>query len=315
MSKDKILVTGARGQIGTALVEKLRQIYGENAVLATDLKPEKTDDWYATLDVTDKDRLNELVTTHQITQIYHLAAILSAAGEKNPLLTWRINMEGSLNVLEIGREKKLDKIYIPSSIAVFGDRTPDHTPQHTILNPGTVYGISKVAGELWGEYYFQRYGLDVRALRYPGIISYETLPGGGTTDYAVDIFYKAVAGEHFTCFLKNDTSLPMMYMADALRATTELMESPLDQVRYHGGYNVCAMSFNPEELAAAIRKYIPEFTMSYEIDPVKQHIAETWSDSIDDSLARQHWGWKEAYDLDAMTKDMIANLRKKLVRA
>ena len=312
MRKDKILVTGAGGQLGTALVAALRQMYGAASVIATDLKMVE-DPYFETLDVTDGHRMEELVRKHQITQIYHLAAILSAMGERKPRFTWDINMNGLLNVLEVGRVAGLSKIYFPSSIAIYGENTPvDHTPQQTIFDPTTIYGISKLAGELWADYYFKRYGLDVRSLRYPGLISYETLPGGGTTDYAVDIFYKAIEEGRFACFLEEDTRLPMMYMPDAIRATLELMDAPLENISIHSSYNLSGMSFTPNEIYQEIKRHLPHFEMSYEIDPLRQKIANSWSDTIDDSMARRDWGWKEAYDLESMTKDMLVKLKEKL---
>lgn len=311
MKKDKILVTGAGGQLGTVLIKVLRNIFGEEQVIASDLKA-MDDPYFEVLNVTDGDRMAEIVRRHGITQIYHLAAILSATGELKPRFTWDVNMNGILNVLEVARTFNLDKVYSPSSIAVYGKNTPiDNTPQYTVLDPSTVYGISKLAGELWSDYYFNRYGLDVRSLRYPGLISYEAPPGGGTTDYAVDIFYKAVQGEVFECILEADTRLPMMYMPDAIRATLELMEAPLEQVSIHSSYNINAMSFTPAEIAAEIRKHLPDFKMDYKIDELRQKIANSWSDTIDDSFARNDWGWKEAYNLEAMTKDMLENVGAK----
>lgn len=312
MKKEKILVTGAGGQLGTVLVGVLRNIWGASNVLATDLRP-ISDDYFEVLNVADGERMAELVQKHNITQIYHLAAILSAVGELKPRFTWDVNMSGFLNVLEIGRTFGLSKIYAPSSIAVYGPNTPtDNTPQQTIFDPTTVYGISKLAGELWADYYFKRYGLDVRSLRYPGLIGYESMPGGGTTDYAVDIFYKAIQDNHFECFLGPDTRLPMMYMPDAIRATLELMEAPLANISVHSSYNISAMNFTPTEIAQAIRAHLPDFQIDYKIDDLRQKIANSWSDTIDDSTARQDWNWKEAYNLQEMTADMIKNVGKKL---
>jgi nucleoside-diphosphate-sugar epimerase len=259
----------------------------------------------------DRKRLFELVDNEGITQIYHLAAILSASGEANPLRTWDINMDGLFNVLEVARERKINKVFFPSSIAVFGKDTPAiNTPQHTILNPTTVYGMSKVAGEHWAQYYHLKYGLDIRLLRYPGIIGYQSDPGGGTTDYAVDIFHKAVLGENYTCFLKDDTALPMIYMEDAIRATVELMEAPAAKVKLRTGYNLSGMSFTPKEVTAAIQQHYPTFEVTYEPD-FRQQIAESWPQSIDDSVARAGWGWQPSFDLEKMTEDMILNLKKK----
>lgn len=309
--KDRILITGAGGQIGTVLTEALRNAYGADNVLATDLKPiSGSAGPVALLDVLDAQALAALVEEWNITQIYHLAAILSATGEKNPMWAWNINMGGLFNVLEVGREKELDKIYYPSSIAVFGrEAAREETPQYEVLIPETVYGISKVAGENWANYYFQRYGLDVRSLRYPGIIGYESLPGGGTTDYAVDIYHHAARGETFTCFLKADTRLPMLYMPDAVRATLELMEAPAHRISVRTSYNLAGMTFSPQEIAASIRHQIPEFEIRYEPD-FRQAIAESWPESIDDIAAQQDWNWAPKFDLNTMTNDMLAHLKK-----
>lgn len=313
MRKDKILVTGAGGQIGTVLVKTLRDQLGESQVIASDIK-ELDDPNFVQLNVTNAQQMNELVKNKAITQVYHLASILSATGELKPRFTWDVNMMGLLNVLEAARIFGLDKVYAPSSIAVYGSKTPiENTPQDTVLNPSTVYGITKVAGEMWSDYYFQRYGVDVRSLRYPGLISYEAMPGGGTTDYAVDIFYKAVQDGTFTCFLEEDTQLPMMYMPDAIRATLELMEAPKDNISIRTSYNLGAMSFTPKELATEIQKHLPDFQMYYKVDALRQQIANSWSNTIDDSTARNDWNWKEAYDLSKMTKDMIVNIQKKLL--
>lgn len=311
MSKEVILVIGAGGQIGTVLSEALREVYGIANVITSDIHPPRSSviGYFEKLDVLDGKRLNEIVKKYNVTQIYHLAALLSATGEKNPQLAWKVNMDGLMNVLEIAREHKLKKIFHPSSIAVFGGHTPKQdTPQATVLEPETIYGITKKAGEDLGNYYFQKYGVDVRGIRYPGLISYQSLPGGGTTDYAVDIFHKAVAGESFECFLKAETRLPMMYMPDAIRATLELMDAPVENLSHHYAYNLHAMSFSPEEIAAEIQKHIPEFKISYKPD-FRQQIADSWVDNIDDSVARKDWGWNHKYDLAAMTEDMIVNLR------
>jgi threonine 3-dehydrogenase len=312
MKKDKILVIGACGQIGTVLCESLRQIYGVANVVASDLTTPSTPPigHFERLDVLDGKRLTEIVKKYGITQIYHLAALLSAKGEKNPKLTWDVNMNGLFNVLEVARQEKLTKIYFPSSIAVFGGATPKvNTPQYTVLEPQTMYGITKQAGEQLAAYYFNKFNIDVRSIRYPGLISYESLPGGGTTDYAVDIFHKAINGEAFECFLKEDARLPMMYMPDAVRATIELMEAPLAKLSTHTGYNVTSMSFTPAEIVAEIQKHFPKFQASYKPD-FRQGIAESWVESMDDSLARADWGWKEAFDLAAMTTDMLTNLKR-----
>lgn len=314
MVKDKILVIGASGQIGVELTLALRKIYGGNNVIAADLREEndllKGTGPYISIDVMNKEMLHVLVIRQNITQIYLLAAILSATAEKNPNLAWHLNMQSLLNVLDIAREEKLTKIYWPSSIAVFGPTSPrKDCPQQTIIEPVTVYGISKYAGEFWCNYYFVKYGVDVRSLRYPGLISYKSAPGGGTTDYAVEIFHEALEEKHYDCFLTEDTYLPMMYMPDAIRATVELMEAPKDKITIRTSYNLSGMSFSPGSIAAEIKKHIPEFTMSYKPD-YRQAIADSWPQSIDDSVARNDWGWHEDFDLAAMTEDMLENLKK-----
>lgn len=314
MKKDKILVIGACGQIGVELTLALRKMYGDNNVVASDLREEhellKGSGPYVSLDVMNKEMLHVLVIRHNITQIYLLAAILSATGEKNPLLAWHINMQSLLNVLDIAKEEGLDKIYWPSSIAVFGPNSPkEATPQHTIIEPTTIYGISKFAGERWCEYYNHRYGIDVRSLRYPGLISYKSAPGGGTTDYAVEIYHEALEEGTYKCFLSEDTYLPMMYMPDAIRATIELMEAPGAKIGVRSAYNLSGMSFSPKEISAAIQQHIPDFTISYEPD-YRQEIANSWPQSIDDGLATQQWGWKPQYDLQKMTEDMLKNLKQ-----
>ncbi len=312
MQKDKILVIGASGQIGVELTLALRKIYGNASVVASDLREQNPllegTGPYVSLDVMNKEMLHVQVIRQGITQVYLLAAILSATGEKNPGLAWNLNMQGLLNVLDIAREEKLHKVYWPSSIAVFGPSSPrQNCPQQTIIEPSTVYGISKYAGEFWCNYFNRRFGVDVRSLRYPGLISYKSPPGGGTTDYAIEIFHEALEEKKYTCFLKEDTYLPMMYMPDAIRATIELMEAPASAISIRTSYNISAMSFSPKEIAAAIRGHIPDFRIKYEPD-YRQGIAETWPQSIDDSVARHDWGWKEEYDLPAMTKDMLSNL-------
>lgn len=310
---DKVLVIGASGQLGSELTLSLGDLFGEDNVVASDISspsPSIKHFAYEQLDVMNTKQLGDVVDKHGITQVYHLAAILSAKGEENPQWAWNLNMTGLLNVLELAKEKGLKKIYWPSSIAVFGPTTPvDMTPQHTVMDPNTVYGISKQAGERWCEYYFKKYGVDVRSLRYPGLIGYKSLPGGGTTDYAVDIYHKAIAGETFSCFLSENTSLPMMYMPDAIKATISLMESPAEQVKVRSSYNVSAFSFTPEELAKSIRKFYPEFKMTYAPD-FRQKIADSWPNSIDDSIAREDWGWKPDYSIDQMSKDILENLPK-----
>jgi nucleoside-diphosphate-sugar epimerase len=315
MAKEKILVIGASGQIGVELTMALRRIYGNANVIASDLREPNPlligTGPYVSLDVMNKEMLHVQVIRQNITQIYLLAAILSATGEKNPNLAWNLNMQGLLNVLDIAREEKLHKVYWPSSIAVFGPTSPkDACPQQTVIEPITVYGISKYAGEFWCNYYHNRYGLDVRSLRYPGLISYKSEPGGGTTDYAVEIFHEALEKGAYTSFLKPDTYLPMMYMPDAIRATIELMEAPAEQIRVRTSYNIAGMSFSPQEIGAEVGRHIDGFKMDYAPD-YRQSIADSWPRSIDDSVARNDWGWKHEYDLPAMTADMIANLEIK----
>lgn len=312
MLKEKILVIGASGQIGVELTLALRKIYGNANVVASDLREQNPllvgTGPYVSMDVMNKEMLHVQVIRQGITQIYLLAAILSATGEKNPSLAWHLNMQGLLNVLDIAREEKLHKVYWPSSIAVFGPTSPrKNCPQQTIIEPTTVYGISKYAGEFWCNYFQQRFGVDVRSLRYPGLISYKSPPGGGTTDYAVEIFYEALEEKKYECFLDEDTYLPMMYMPDAIRATIELMEAPVDKISVRTSYNISGMSFSPKEIGAEIKKHIPDFKMSYKPD-YRQAIANSWPQSIDDSVARKDWGWKEEYDLSAMTADMLKNL-------
>lgn len=313
MVREKVLVIGASGQIGVELTLALRKIYGNTNVIASDLREEnellKGTGPYVSLDVMNNEMLHVQVIRQGITQIYLLAAILSATGEKNPGLAWNLNMQSLLNVLNIAREEKLHKIYWPSSIAVFGPTSPkQNCPQRTIIEPTTVYGISKYAGEFWCNYFHQRFSVDVRSLRYPGLISYKSAPGGGTTDYAVEIFHAALEEKKYECFLNENTYLPMMYMPDAIRATIELMEAPADKISVRTSYNIAAMSFSPSEIAAEIQKHVPDFSISYHPD-YRQAIADSWPQSIDDSVARNDWGWKEEYDLAAMTRDMIKNLR------
>jgi nucleoside-diphosphate-sugar epimerase len=315
MLKEKILVIGASGQIGVELTLALRDIYGNSNVIASDLREEnellKGSGPYVSLDVMNKEMLHVQVIRQNITQIYLLAAILSATGEKNPNLAWHLNMQGLLNVLDIAREEQIKKVYWPSSIAVFGPTSPKiNCPQHTIIEPATVYGISKYAGEFWCNYYFNRYGVDVRSIRYPGLISYKSAPGGGTTDYAIEIFHDALDDKHYDCFLKEDTYLPMMYMPDAIRGTIELMEAPAEKISVRHSYNLCSMSFSPQEIAIEIKKSVPDFTIDYKPD-YRQTIADGWPQSIDDSVARTDWGWKEEYDLPRMTEDMLRNIQIK----
>jgi len=310
--KDKILVIGASGQIGVELTLALRKQYGNSNVVASDLREENSllhgTGPYVSLDVMNKEMLHVQVIRQNITQIYLLAAILSATGEKNPNLAWHLNMQGLLNVLDIAREENLHKVYWPSSIAVFGPTSPRiDCPQKTVIEPITVYGISKYAGEFWCNYYHHRYGVDVRSLRYPGLISYKSAPGGGTTDYAVEIYLEALESKKYNCFLREDTYLPMMYMPDAIRATLELMNAPAEKISVRTSYNVSGMSFSPKEIAASLQKHIPEFTIQYKPD-YRQSIADSWPQSIDDSIANNDWGWKSQFDLDKMTKDMLENL-------
>ena len=312
MKKEKILVIGASGQIGVELTLALRKVYGGSQVIASDLREEnellKGTGPYVSLDVMNKEMLHVQILEQNITQVYLLAAILSATAEKNPHLAWHLNMQSLLNVLDIAKEEKLNKVYWPSSIAVFGPTSPKvNCPQQTIIEPTTVYGISKYAGEFWCNYYFQRYGVDVRSLRYPGLVSYKSSPGGGTTDYAIEIFHAAKEKKSYSCFLNTDTRLPMMYMEDAIRATIEMMESPADKIRVRTSYNIAAMSFTPAEIATEIQTHIPDFTISYAPD-YRQSIAESWPQSIDDAIAQDDWGWKPAFNLASMTKDMLANL-------
>ena len=314
MVKEKILVIGASGQIGVELTLALRKMYGNANVVASDLREEndllKGTGPYVSLDVMNKEMLHVQVIRQGITQIYLLAAILSATGEKNPHLAWSLNMQSLLNVLDIAKEEHLHKIYWPSSIAVFGPTSPkQNCPQQTVIEPTTVYGISKYAGEFWCNYYNHRYGIDVRSLRYPGLISYKSAPGGGTTDYAIEIFHEALEEKKYECFLREDTYLPMMYMPDAIRATIELMEADASKISIRTSYNISGMSFSPKEIAAEIKKHIPEFSISYKPD-YRQPIADSWPQSIDDSVARKDWSWNEEFALERMVGDMLENLTK-----
>jgi threonine 3-dehydrogenase len=312
MPNQNILIIGANGQIGTVITKALRDAYGVNRVIAADLNPPALpfEGPFETLDVLDAARLSEIIRNHQIREVYHLAAILSARGEQYPQWAWDVNMTGLLNVLELANTWKL-RVFFPSSIAVFGAfANRQNTPQHGPLEPSTVYGISKAAGELWAQYYFLRYGVDVRSLRYPGIISHQSMPGGGTTDYAVEIFHKAVLEQEFVCFLKDETRLPMMYMDDAVRATLQLMDAPAEKIAIRTSYNLASMSFTPAELAEAIRRYYPQFIIHYQPD-FRQAIADSWPERIDDSDAKAQWGWSSSFDLDSMTGEMIRNLKIK----
>lgn len=316
MGKEKILVIGSSGQIGTELVAELRNTYGNDAVIASDLRkaaemPEGTGP-YEQLDALDKNGLHAVVAKHEVTQVYLLAALLSATAEQKPELGWKLNMESLFHVLDLAKEKKIKKLYWPSSIAVFGTTTPRHnTPQYTVIEPTTVYGISKFAGERWCEWYHHKFGVDVRSLRYPGLIGYKSAPGGGTTDYAVHIFHEALRSGHYECFLSENTMLPMMYMPDAIRATCELMESESDRIKIRSSYNLSGFSFTPKDIAAEIAREIPGFTISYKPD-FRQQIADSWPGSIDDTEARNDWGWSPKYDLKSMSADMLANLRPML---
>lgn len=315
INKDTILLIGASGQIGTDLTMSLRTIYGASHVVASDIKSASREVMesgpFEQLDIMDPVRLNEIVLKYKVTQVYLLAALLSATAEKNIELGWALNMKSLSHVLDLARHGKVKKVYWPSSIAVFGPTTPSiNTPQHTIMDPNTVYGISKQAGERWCEYYYQKFGVDVRSIRYPGLISWKAKPGGGTTDYAVHIFHEAIKYGRYQSFLSETTSLPMMYMPDAIRATLELMEAPADSIKIRSSYNVAGTSFNPAEIAAVVKQYIPHFEITYKTDE-RQAIANSWPQSINDSLAREHWNWKHEYDLGNMAEDMMLNLKKK----
>lgn len=310
----KILVIGAGGQLGTELTKVLADRYGTEAIIATDfqeaVRPKFNYCSFYSLNVLNKAELETIIKTEGVSQIYHLAAILSAAGEKNPLQAWDLNMGGLLNVLEVAREYKIEKVFWPSSIAVFGPNSDkDQTPQNAFKDPNTIYGISKLSGEHWCEYYFNKYGVDVRSVRYPGLIGYKSLPGGGTTDYAVDIYHKALKGEKFTCFLSEHTYLPMMYMDDAINATLELMDAPKEKITIRTSYNIAGLSFSPAEIYQSIVKHYPNFEIEYQSD-FRQAIADSWPNSIDDSKARADWGWNPKFDLEAMTTAIITNLPK-----
>ncbi|MCT4699323.1 NAD-dependent epimerase/dehydratase family protein [Tenacibaculum haliotis] len=310
---DTILILGACGQIGTALTEKLRSLYGNENVIASDIREGNeemmTSGPFEIIDATSKERIFEVVEKYKVTQVYLMAAMLSATAEKYPLKGWDLNMSSLLAVLEIAREKHIQKVYWPSSMASFGPTSPKiNTPQQTIMEPSTVYGISKVAGEHWCNYYHEKYGVDVRSIRYPGIISWETLPGGGTTDYAVDIYFDALKKGTYECFLSENTRLPMMYMDDAINATIQIMQADTEKIKTRTSYNLAAISFTPKEIAAEIKKYIPEFEISYKPD-FRQAIADSWPQIIDDSHARKDWEWNHKFDLASMTKDIVTNLQ------
>jgi nucleoside-diphosphate-sugar epimerase len=312
----KILITGAVGQIGSELTLALRAKFGNDNVVATGRKTKPSDVLFNSgpfefIDITDIETVDKVIRDYDIDTVYNMAAILSAAGEKNPQLCWNVNINGLYNIFDLAIKYDLARVFVPSSIAVFGPQTPRiNTPQDTILKPTTMYGVSKVAGELLGDYYVKKYNLDVRGLRYPGIISSETLPGGGTTDYAVEIFYEAVKNHKYTCFVKEDTILPMMYMPDCIKASIDLMDADISKLNHHCDFNVTAMSFSVGELEKEIKKYIPEFECRYKPD-FRQDIADSWPQSIDDSVARDEWNWKPSYDLSKMSKDMIEKLSKR----
>jgi nucleoside-diphosphate-sugar epimerase len=309
---ETILVIGACGQLGTELVESLRNIYGDNNVIASDIRKGENEVFqsgpFEILDVLDKVKLNEVIGKYKPAQVYHLAALLSATAEAKPKLGWTLNMDGLFNVLDASIDYQVGKVYWPSSIAVFGPNTPvNNTPQNTIMDPNTIYGISKLAGERYCDYYFRKRGVDVRSLRYPGLIGYKSEPGGGTTDYAVSIYHDALKGNVHNCFLSENTELPMLYMPDALKATLDIMHAPAESIKIRSSYNLAGMSFSPKEITQSIQKFIPDFKTEYNPDS-RQAIADSWPNSIDDSEARKDWNWKPEYDLDAMTKDMLVNL-------
>jgi len=309
------LIIGASGQIGIELTMALRKKLGANRVVASDIRattdPELLSGPFEVIDVLDKDALENIVSKHNIGEVYLLAALLSATAEKNPEFAWRLNMDGLFHVLELAKAKKISKIFWPSSIAVFGPSTPRHnTPQHTVMEPTTVYGISKLAGERWCAYYHERFGVDVRSIRYPGLIGFRSDPGGGTTDYAVDIFHKAIESGSYNCFLKEDTELPMMMMEDAIRATISIMEAPADSIKERGGYNIAGCSFTPSQIASIIQRDIAAFSITYTPD-FRQAIADSWPASIDDSAANADWGWKSEYDTEKLCSTMLAEIRKK----
>jgi nucleoside-diphosphate-sugar epimerase len=311
----KILIIGACGQIGTELTQKLRGIYGVENVIASDIRKLNIDvvnsGPFEVINALDFNQIQHLVEVHQIDEVYLMAALLSATAEKNPAFAWDLNMNSLFHVLNLAKAGKIKKIFWPSSIAVFGPTTPrENTPQYTIMEPSTVYGISKQTGERWCEYYHNIYGVDVRSIRYPGLISWSSPPGGGTTDYAVDIFHKAIAKKKYDCFLSSETKMPMMYMDDAIAATIQIMQSAKEQIKIRSSYNLAAMSFTPAEIAEEIKKHIPEFTITYHPD-FRQKIADSWPASIDDSAAREDWNWNHKFDISSMTKDMLDHLKNK----
>lgn len=311
---ETILVIGSSGQIGTELVEELRKIYGNQNVIASDIKePNKPQEGpFETLNILDKDQLLFIVKKYNVKEVYLLAALLSATAEKNPEFAWELNMNSLFHVLNLAKDGVINKIFWPSSIAVFGPTTPkQNTPQSTIMEPSTVYGISKQAGERWCEYYHKKYNVDVRSIRYPGLIGYKSLPGGGTTDYAVDIFHQAIKTRQYKCFLNENSTLPMMYMPDAIKATIQIMQAPSEHIKIRSSYNLAGISFNPREISIEIQKHFPDFEMFYEED-FRQQIADSWPQSIDDSTAKNDWKWQSNYNLETMTKDMIKNLEQLL---
>lgn len=310
----KILIIGASGQIGSELTLALRELYGRDSVLASDIKEGSKELMnsgpFIKIDATHKEEIANCIAFHKVTDVYLMAALLSATAEKHPDLAWNLNMKSLSHILELARDKKIKKIFWPSSIAVFGPTTPKkNTPQHTIMEPNTVYGITKLAGERWCEYFYNKHGVDVRSVRYPGVISHKTLPGGGTTDYAIDIFHKAVKNKAYTCFLKEDVMLPMMFMDDAIKATIEIMNAKKEDIKIRSSYNLAAISFSPKEIAASIKEHLPNFTINYKPD-FRQGIAEGWPNSIDDSEAKKDWNWKHNYNLEDITVEMINNLKK-----
>jgi nucleoside-diphosphate-sugar epimerase len=312
MGKNKILIIGANGQLGSVLTSELQKLHGVNNVLASDIHINNAfKGRFELLDATNLDAIKDIVSKYAITQIYHLAAILSAKGEQDPLWTWDLNMKMMLNVFEVARLTNVEKVFFPSSIAVFGDAVQRvNTPQNSFLNPATVYGMSKAAGESWAQYYFEKYDLDIRSLRYPGVIGHQSMPGGGTTDYAVDIYHSAVKKEKYSCFLSGDTKLPMIFMQDAIRATIELMEASKENIKTRTSYNLGSMSFSPKEIHASIKEFYPDFEIEYSPD-FRQQIADKWPMSIDDAEARKDWNWKPKYDLEGMTKVMLEKLNHK----
>jgi nucleoside-diphosphate-sugar epimerase len=311
---ETILVIGANGQVGTELVAALRNTYGERQVIASDVQPPEHNNNsgpFELVNVLDKDNLHQLFKKHKPTQVYLLAAMLSAIGEEKPKLAWDLNMNGLIQVLDFCVEFKVTKVFWPSSIAIFGHHSPrQNTPQYCVMDPNTVYGFSKLAGERWCEYYFTKYGLDVRSVRYPGLISWKTAPGGGTTDYAVDIFHEAIKTGSYESFLSANTALPMMYMDDAIRATLTLMDAPKEKLSIRAGYNLAGISFTPAQIAAEIKKILPDFNITYSDNDPRQAIADSWPQSIDDSYARKDWGWQIKYDLPKIVSDMLENLKK-----